>query len=202
MKRYKLLKDLPYAKAGEVFERKIHKSKNGLSDYDYLEIRKRVNIGEDETRFGIQYNGFLNNFNEWFEEVKETGWKPKTGDKYWYIADCGIVVCNAWRNGIIDNARYELGNCYRTEEEAEHAKKVQIARTKIKRSSNFVPDWDNKCQEKFFVYLNHFAKYLDVGNTVSYNTIGQIVFYQTRKDAERAIEEFRQDYFLHFGVEQ
>lgn len=84
--KYKLLKDLPYAKAGEVFERVTHKSEDGLSDYDYLEIRKREADGEDETRFGIQYNYFLNNFDEWFEEITDSiHWKPRWGDKYYLI---------------------------------------------------------------------------------------------------------------------
>jgi hypothetical protein len=93
MKQYKLLKDLPYAKAGEVFERTTHKSEDGLSDYDYLEIRKRVSVGEDETHFGIQYNYFLNNFNEWFEEIEESTdsihWKPKQDEKIWYLDENG-----------------------------------------------------------------------------------------------------------------
>lgn len=191
MKRYKLIKDLPTFKAGNIFyisERGdlfYDDSNNGIKAYSHKTLEKFSNILTD-----------------WFEEIEEMEWRPRTTDKYWLVNTFGQVDFDFWDGGCIDNARYELGNCYRTEKEAEHAKKVQIARTKIKRSSNFVPDWDNKCQEKFFVYLNHFAKYLDVGNTVSYNTIGQIVFYQTRKEAERAIEELKQEYFLHFGVEQ
>lgn len=191
MKRYKLIKDLPTFKAGNIFyisERGdlfYDDSNNGIKAYSHKTLEKFPNILTD-----------------WFEEIKETGWKPKEGDKYWLINDFGNVCATYWTGDFIDNNRCELGNYYRTEADAEHAKKVQIARTKIKRSSNFVPDWDNKCQEKFFVYLNHFAKYLDVGNTVSYNTIGQIVFYQTRKEAERAIKELSQEYFLHFGVEK
>lgn len=191
MKRYKLIKDLPTFKAGNIFytsERGdlfYDDSNNGIKAYSHKTLEKFPNILTD-----------------WFEEIKEMNWKPKIGDEYWHICTDGIILRSQWRNGSIDNGRYEIGNCYRTKEDTEHAKKVQIARTKIKRSSNFVPDWDNKCQEKFFVYLNHFAKYLDVGNTVSYNTIGQIVFYQTRKEAERAMEELKQEYFLHFGVEQ
>lgn len=81
---YKLLKDLPYAKAGEVFERVTHKSEDGLSDYDYLEIKKRVKDGEDKVNFGIKYNYFLNNFDDWFEEIEEptdsVRWKPKYDD--------------------------------------------------------------------------------------------------------------------------
>ena len=201
MKRYRLLKDLPYAKAGEVFERKTHKSEDGLSDYDYLEIRKRVRIGEDETRFGVKYNGFLNNFNEWFEEIKETVWKPKTGDTYRYINSDGIILLSRWSNDDLDNARYEIGNCYRTDKEAEHAQRVQIARTIIKQSSDFKPDWDDDNQEKWYVAYDHSEKCLCAERCFVLNN-GAIVYYKTIEDTEQAIEDLEPDYLLHFGVEE
>ena len=68
MKKYKLLKDLPFAKVGEIFIRETDKK----ADIDYVEISKRVNADDyDETQFGLKTNFFLNNFNEWFEEVEE-----------------------------------------------------------------------------------------------------------------------------------
>lgn len=69
--KYKLLKDLPFAKAGEVFERVTYKSKDGLSDYDYFKTSKREKDGEDEVLFTIDYNYFLDNFDEWFEKIEE-----------------------------------------------------------------------------------------------------------------------------------
>lgn len=201
MKQYRLLKDLPYAKAGEVFERKTHKSEDGLSDYDYLEIRKRVNIGEDETRFGVKYNNFLNNFDEWFEKIKETGWKPKTGDTYRYINSDGIILLSRWSNDDLDNARYEIGNCYRTDKETEYAKRVQIARTIIKRSSDFKPDWNDDNQEKWYVTYDHSEECLCAERCFVLNN-GAIVYYKTIEGTEQVMEDLEPDYLLHFGVEE
>ena len=71
MKRYKLLKNLPFAKAGTIFRRISFKSKDGLSDYDYLETNILLDGNQDETVFSIKRNYFINNFDEWFEEVEE-----------------------------------------------------------------------------------------------------------------------------------
>ena len=200
MKRYKLLKDLPYAKAGEVFERKIYKSKDGLSDYDYLEIRKRVNIGEDETCFGIKYNDFLNNFNEWFEEIKEIGWKPGHRQEYWFIADYSIISQTIWFGDSFDNARYDAGNCYQTKKEAEKARDRKLAEIKLRRTSTFKPDFKNGkggwaiCYDYYFEQLSYInCPYCDYGEPVR---------YETEEDAQKSIKENRQDWLIYFGVEE
>jgi hypothetical protein len=128
---YKLLKDLPYAKAGEVFERVTHKSEDGLSDYDYLEIKKRVKDGEDEVNFGIKYNYFLNNFDDWFEEIPELTdsihWKPVIGEEYWSFHSDGGISHNFCTGGYWDDARYKMGRTYRTEEECIRARDRELA---------------------------------------------------------------------------
>ena len=192
MKRYKLIKDLPTFKAGNIFYTSEHgdlfydDSNNGIKAYSHKTLEKFPNILTD-----------------WFEEITDSiYWDIKYGEYYWYIDDFGVIKRDRWANYTSDGYRYETGNVYKTEQEAKKARELQIARAKIRRSSNFVPNWDNKHQEKFFVYINHFAKYLDIGNTTSYDTSGQIVFYQTRKEAERAMEELKQEYYLHFGIEK
>ena len=137
MAKYRLLKDLPYARAGEVFERNTHKSKDGLSDYDYLEIKKRVKVGEDEVSFGIKYNYFLDNFDKWFEEIQEEStdsihWKPRIGEKCWSFLADGEVVPFYWSTLPYDLARYEIGNIYRTKKECEKARDRELAEVRLR----------------------------------------------------------------------
>lgn len=50
-------------------------------------------------------------------------WKPKWGEKYWYV-DSTIDHDSdlwEWEDFGFDSHRYESGNCFRTEEEAETA---------------------------------------------------------------------------------
>lgn len=46
-------------------------------------------------------------------------WKPKRGEWYWYV-ESDIKPCeDSWGDFDLDVLRYEAGNCFRTEEEAE-----------------------------------------------------------------------------------
>ncbi len=194
MKRYKLLKDTPTIKAGTIFE-------ETTSDFDELKELVRVMPKNGAQAFPEWAIEDINNFDEWFEEIKETAWKPKTGDTYRYINSDGIILLSRWSNDDLDNARYKIGNCYRTDKEAEHAQRVQIARTIIKRSSDFKPDWDDDNQEKWYVTYDHFEKCLCV-EMLYFVDKGAIATYRTEEDAEQSIEDLEPEYLLHFGVEK
>lgn len=46
-------------------------------------------------------------------------WKPNKGDGYWTVMNDGSVHYATWYGDIIDVNCYKLGNCYRTNKEAE-----------------------------------------------------------------------------------
>lgn len=204
MKCYKLLKDLPYAKAGEVFERVTHKSEDSLSDYDYLEIKKRVKDGEDEVNFGIKYNYFLNNFDEWFEEIKEPTdsihWKPQLGDTYWFVDCWGVVYYKKWDNTIVDSYNFDSGNTYRTEEKCKKDRNRKLAEVRLRRTSTFEPDFENGKGGWIVGYDHQKNRFLSMFvGTADY---GEPVHYKTKEDAEKSIEENREDWLIYFGVKE
>lgn len=51
--------------------------------------------------------------------IKRKPWKPSKGDKYWYIFPDGSVNYCHWTDDALDFFIYKVGNCYRTQEEAE-----------------------------------------------------------------------------------
>ena len=54
--------------------------------------------------------------NGFAEEVKESGWwKPKRGDKYWYIGLDNFVHLGTWENSVADNGMLKLGLIFKTE---------------------------------------------------------------------------------------
>ena len=203
MKRYKLLKDLPYAKAGEVFERVTHKSEDSLSDYDYLEIKKRVKDGEDEVNFGIKYNYFLNNFDEWFEEIEEPTdsihWKPKNGEKYW-TPGAADIYSHIWRGDELDIGCYESGEVFRTEEGCKRARNRRLAEVRLRRTSTFKPDLNNG-ELGWVVGYSCLTKKLTTERFI-YSYYGEIVCYKTAEDAKKSIKENREDWLIYFGVEE
>ena len=135
MKRYTLLKDLPYAQAGEILE----VCRGGIGDYITL-YRK----GEQTHQFKV--NAYMSsNFDEWFEEVEEL-------KKYYYIGSMGHIKtaeCKGWEMSL--KLRKMIGNYFETEEEAEEYLKYIKAKAVIKESANeFKPDWNNHSQRKFY----------------------------------------------------
>lgn len=202
--KYKLLKDLPYAKAGEVFERVTYTSKNGLSDYDYLEISKREADGEDETRFSIDYNNFLDNFDEWFEETKETpaGYSrtPKIGEKYFYIDEYGNVEREIWDNDGVDNELLAMGVVYLTPEEATEARDRRLAEVRLRQTSDFKPDFKNEISGWVVCYDYRYNK-LGLIEPLTQD-FGEIVHYATKEDALKSIRENEQDWKIYFGIKE
>lgn len=199
--KYKLLKDLPYAKAGEVFERVTHKSEDGLSDYDYLEIKKRVKDGEDETRFGIQYNYFLNNFDEWFEEITDSiHWKPRWGDKYYHIDYLGYVHLTNLEDDNADNNRLALGFIYPTEEACRKAKERKLAKVRLRKTSTFEPDFENG-NGGWIVGYDHRLEELTC-DSIDCTDYGEPVRYATKTDAQKSIRENREDWLAYLGVKE
>ena len=201
MKQYRLLKDLPYAKAGEVFERVTYKSKDGLSDYDYLKISKREKDGEDETSFTIDYNYFLDNFDEWFEEITDSiHWKPKNGDEYWYTDDCGGIYRDRWDDESIHVWRYLLGLIKHTKEECEKARERELAEVRLRKTSDFETDFKNG-KGGWIVGYDHEEDRL-LATPIDYIDYGEPIRYATEEEAKRSIRENRGEWLKYFGIEE
>lgn len=61
--------------------------------------------------------------NGFAEEVKESGWwKPKLHGKYYFLSNVGEVLDEPWLDSGVDESRYSVGNCFKTEDAAERYK--------------------------------------------------------------------------------
>ena len=116
MKRYKLLKDLPTFKAGQL----AYISKTGNLIAGTPENQKTTETGliimiYHETTLK-KFPGILT---EWFEEVQEPTdsihWKPQRGDKIWYLDENGNTNFTYFdEDDSYHLSRFEFGNTYRT----------------------------------------------------------------------------------------
>lgn len=119
MKYYKLLKDLPTFKAGDLFY--INPDQGCLVQKDTLILAYAKRTLEK----------FPNILTDWFEEIEESEnkrWRAKYGKKYWYLCDYGIAFSNTECGNDIDDFRYIVGNYSKTEREAENYQEYLIAR--------------------------------------------------------------------------
>ena len=190
MKRYKLKKDLPTFNAGEIFY---------LSDSGNL-IRESDNV---PAYSWSTIDKFTNILTDWFEEIKEsTRWKPEISNDYYYISGDGHVYDNSWDDSrFVDNGRFEIGNCFKTKEEAkksvEYLKALAIVRGDS--TTKFV-----KGKRNWYVYYDAVYKWLDIVSNFSdiKNGIFGLPYFATEDDARRSIETHRKEWLTIFGVDE
>lgn len=195
MKRYKLLKDLPTFKAGDLFY---------ISEYGAL-----VHNGGDPDGYNVMayaqstLEKFPNILTEWFEEIPNPTdsihWKPKIGQRYFYIDD-GYVFSDVWIDSRVDNRRYMAGAIYCAEADAKKALERQIAITTLMRDSNFEPDWSNNDQNKWTVYYNHNDKELLVEAT-AFLQYPSAIYFGTYDNVKKSIVNHRREWLIYLGVE-
>ena len=190
MKRYQLKKNLPTFKAGEIFHLSgmgnlIHES-DGVVAYSWSTIGRFPNILTD-----------------WFEEINEsTRWKPEKFQKYYYVGDDGFVYDDNWANGYaIDNGRFEIGNCFQTEDEAKRVKEYLKALAIVRgdATSKFTEDESN-----YYVYYSFEINSLRLGcswNCTKNGTFG-LPYFATEEDAQRSIEQHKNEWLTIFGIEE
>lgn len=190
MKRYKLLKDLPTFKAGDIFilidsGSLIHES-DGVMAYSWSTIDKSPNILTD-----------------WFEEIKESNrWKPEMGQTYYYARGDGRVYDDIWVNdSAVDNGRFEIGNCSQTKEEAEQVVEYLKALAVVRgdATTEFIKGKDN-----YYVVYNATYNCLDISDNrcLIKNGIFGLPYFATTDDALRSIELHKNEWLTIFGIKE
>lgn len=59
--------------------------------------------------------------------IKRQPWKPNKDDGYWTVMRDGSVYCATWCGDLIDIHCYKIGNCYRSNKEAEDNRDKWVA---------------------------------------------------------------------------
>ena len=194
MKRYKLLKDLPTIKAGEIF-------KETVTGYNEKNLLVRIApLNAKSPRLKVQD---IDNFDEWFEEVKEPTdsihWKPKLGDKYWFTSREGSIVWGYWSGGKKDVYKWKTGEVYRTQAECKQARDRKLAEARLRRTSTFKLDFKNGNGGWIIGYDYHLKEL--TYDSIDCTDYGEPVRYETEEDALKSIRENEQDWLTYFGVE-
>ena len=189
MKRYKLLKDLPTFKAGEIFylsdAGNLFRESDNVPAYSWSTIDKFPNILAD-----------------WFEEIKEpTRWKPEARQDYYCVTSDGSVVKDDWSNWCLDDGRFEIGNCFQTEEEAEkvveYLKALAVVRgdatTKFTKGKN---NWSVSYStlSNRLIVVTHLS-------AIYYGVFG-LPYFATKEDAERSIEQHKNEWLTIFDAKE
>lgn len=199
-KRYKLLKDLPTVKTGAIF----HRDTNETMQVDML---KRV---DDQGIFlppSFDVSS-VHNFNEWFEEVKQLtindidwNFDPKPGDICYCVDNAGNIL--SWTHAAEDEkAEVAMGNCLRTEQEAEAYKRWLKAVAELRCSSDFKPRWDISTQPKYYIacYTGGYSAGRLIIRTTYDIDYCLPTYYRTKEEAKQSIKDHKEAWLTYFGV--
>lgn len=132
-------------------------------------------------------------------EVDESKrWKPERNEKFWYLN--GDVYLDTWTDCGSDNFQYIIGNCFKTEEEAEEYKKQleYTARYKNYIEEHSEPiDWNNGNQPKCCAEFCYDKGDIFVEYYYSHRTQGAI-YASTERIILDAINEIGEDNFKKY----
>lgn len=155
---------------------------------------------------------------EQLEKVKELidlepnatkAWKPKKGETYYYVtgvSDDNVHECR-WDGIKYDTNLWSLGNCYKTEEEAEQADKRQKALIKVlgyirENFGDWKPDWDRANQDKYHIaYTYHDEKFISSDEYSMQSSALVLPHFQTAEQAQEIINKFEKELRLIWGIE-
>lgn len=136
---------------------------------------------------------------------KKKYWDPNYNDEYWYIGDDVEVYQEVCIDGLIDNDRLEMGNVYKTKEEAEKQVELTKAIVRVKQfiaenCEEFEPDWSNGDQRKYEVYCDSYAEEIRADSMFSYKSATLLPYLKTKEDAQKVIDNCEKDLKLIFGL--
>ena len=202
MKRYKLLKDLPTFKAGQL----AYISKQGNLIAGTPDKPEVTNTGVylmiyHETTL----KKFPNILTEWFEKIKEPvdsiHWKPKNDEKIWYIdKDYSVNIIYFNVSSPYHRRLLRFGNSYRSLEECTRVRNRKLAEARLRQTSTFEPDFKNG-NGGWIIGYDYYSReltYTDIDCT----DYGEPVRYKTEEDAEKSIKENREDWLIYFGIKE
>ena len=177
MKQYKLLKDIPFAKAGDMVEMWSDGTMAFVGEPNLPRFNK-----EDVRMFPL-----------WFEEVEE----------YFYITTDGSVwLCSKNKDKELDKNRKAIGNYFETIEEAEKYLEYLKAKEVIKKDTKgFKPDWNNEDENRYRGCWD-FKK----GTTswmYEYGTFEEpLIFFKSVEDIKESFEKHPDEWRTYLTYEQ
>lgn len=183
MQKYKLLKDTPFAKAGEELY-VVHNEETG-----HFWLYKDI----EGISVGYLHEDYIENFSEWFEEIV---------GRFYYVDEKGIIptVLEDYRQTDI-HLRQEIGNYFETKEEAEKYLGYLKAKVIIKNDTKgFKPNWNNYDEVKYYGYWDFYKNKLDYD--WGYETKRVEIFFKTIEDVKESFEKHPKEWETYLTYEQ
>lgn len=121
--------------------------------------------------------------------------KPEKGDTYFFIEVSGNITKSMWTNGLLDRKRWELGNIFFTEDEAEFAREKKKVEVELQR---YAEEHNNPIlKDNYYILYDEDDEELDFDVWVSSRVQGTVVF-TSKQLVFDAIEAVGKDRILKY----
>ena len=186
-KKYRLLKDLPFAKAGDIFKGELEYGTTVLFPEDYENYKHKLSSDE------------FWDFDEWFEEIKEP-------EQIYYVDNLGGYVSKIDENqfaifpALIANLK-STGNYFETREEAEKYLEFLKARTIIKQDTKgFKPNWQDTDEDKWCGVWDIIHK--EVSTHITWYGQEDSIYFKSKEDVKESFEKHPNEWRTYLTYEQ
>lgn len=192
MKRYKLLKDLPCAGAGEIFQQDF--------DENNIVYMFQKSYGIKQHKICLDY---IDDFDEWFEEIEEP-------EEYFIIIFLHLritkISTDFFAEWVIENLK-SLGLLFKTEEEAEEYLEFLKAKEVIKQDTKgFKPNWNDTKQIKYSCFYDEdrFTGHRCVKPVIEKTStkMGALIYFKSEEDIKESLEKHPEEWRTYLFYEQ
>ena len=121
------------------------------------------------------------------EHKKKQAW-PQKGDKYWYIRYDNTIDCTVWDNMIEEFQMLEIGNAFRTQEEAEFKTEQLKVLHELEELADDDQPWDQHHFHYAICYF-HGTNEIITEALLDFQNIPNIYSFKTRQSAQAAIDK-------------
>ena len=116
---------------------------------------------------------------------------PKKGDKYWFIAHNGNIIWDQYYNTLNDERLNEVGNFFKTEEEAKDTLEYLKVLHELKKLADNDKTWDGE-NYHWQIDYDTFENKIDI-NAMIYSISGGAYYFKSKESAQAAVEKIGEE---------
>ena len=117
-------------------------------------------------------------------------WKPEVEEKFYTLFGDGSINELTWYSDVYSIRRYEIGNYFKTKDEAKFTLEKLKVITELRRyaleHNEKEIDWNDEDQDKFGLYFHHQSKKILINTYTSCQTT--FIYFTSKEIARSAIE--------------
>lgn len=138
------------------------------------------------------------------EKPKYKRWRAEKGGKYYFLdSSCSVVYMVDYYIEF-DRKRYEVGNYFKTKEEAEFRRQqlLYLQQYKDYLGDDLVTeeDWKDNDILKYYAYYDYDSNIVDIDGGIYFKFQGTI-YSKSKEKIEKFIKEFGEDNFKKYILE-